>query len=178
MKITGQASQYWTNLVNMLAARDPEPINTWRRMKDELKEKYVPPSFSARLMDKWHRYTQGNKSAQEYVEKFDDFLIRCNAINTDGKAQILSRFRAGLRDDFRIEHLARKITELEKAYALVQDLMRPSLTPSLKVTHKQPDLLQVSTLAVSKARLLPIEWILKVRVLRTKAMVLMRSSPN
>ena len=43
MKLTGQASQYWTNLVNMRAARDQEPIDSWRRMKDEFKGKYVPP---------------------------------------------------------------------------------------------------------------------------------------
>ena len=103
-------------------------------MKDELKGKYVPPSFSARLMDKWHRYTQGNKSAQEYVEKFDEFLIRCNALNTEGQAQIMSRFRAGLREELRTELLAREITKLEKAYALVQDLDATSLVLFLSVT--------------------------------------------
>jgi len=36
----------------MRAAREQELIDTWRRMKDELKGKYVLPSFSARLMDK------------------------------------------------------------------------------------------------------------------------------
>ena len=91
-------------------------------MRDELKGKYVPPSVNAHLIDKWHRYTQGNKSAQEYVKKFDEFLIRCTAINIEGKAQILSRFRAGLRDDLRTELLAHEVTKLEKAYALVQDL--------------------------------------------------------
>ena len=45
-------------------------------MKEELKTKYVPPSFSARLKDNWHQYTQGNKSVKEYVEKFDEFIIR------------------------------------------------------------------------------------------------------
>ena len=65
-------------------------------MKDELKGKYVPPSFSAHLMDKWHRYTQGNKSAQEYVEKFDEFLIRCNAINTKGKLKLCLGFERDL----------------------------------------------------------------------------------
>ena len=73
-------------------------------------------------MNKWHRCTQGNKSAQEYVEKFDEFLIKCNATNTEGQAQIMYMFRAGLRDDLRTELLAREVTELEKAYALVQDL--------------------------------------------------------
>jgi len=38
-------------------------------MKDESEIKYVPPTFSARLMDNWHQYTQGSKSAKEYVKK-------------------------------------------------------------------------------------------------------------
>jgi len=33
-------------------------------MKDELKGKYVPPSFYAYLLDKWHQFTQGNKYAK------------------------------------------------------------------------------------------------------------------
>ena len=43
-------------------------------------------------------------------------------LHKDGEAQILSRFRAGLRDDLRTELLARGVNELEAAYALVQDL--------------------------------------------------------
>ena len=52
-------------------------------MKNELKGKYVPPSFSDRFMDKWHQYNQGNKSAKEYVTKFNEFLIRCSTIRKD-----------------------------------------------------------------------------------------------
>ena len=106
----------------MCAAYVQEPINTWHRMKDELREKYIPPSFSACLMDKWHQYTQGNKLAKEYVTKFDKFLSRCNTFNTEWQAQILSRFRAGLRGDLRTELLARGVTKLKAVYALVQDL--------------------------------------------------------
>jgi len=49
-------------------------------MKDE--GKYMMPSFYARLLDKWHKFTQGNKSAKEYVAKFNEFLIRCSTLNT------------------------------------------------------------------------------------------------
>jgi len=91
-------------------------------MKDELKGKYVLPSFSARLMDKWHQYTQGNKSAKKYVIKFDEFLIWCSTLNTEGQSQTLSRFRAGLREDLWTELLARGVNELKVAYMLVQDL--------------------------------------------------------
>ena len=89
------------------------------RMKEEQKIKYMTPLFSARLMDNWHQHTQDNKSAKKYVEKFDEF---CSTLHREGETQILSRFKAGLRDDLRIELLARGVNELEAAYALIQDL--------------------------------------------------------
>jgi len=89
-------------------------------MKEELETKRVPPSFSARLMVNWHQHTQGNKSAKKYVEKFDEFLIRCSTLHKEGEAQILSRFRTGLRDDLQTELLVRGVNELKAAYALVQ----------------------------------------------------------
>jgi len=54
-------------------------------MKDELKRKYVPPSFRARLMDKWHQFTQANKPVQEYVENFDEFLINAASLTLKSK---------------------------------------------------------------------------------------------
>ena len=97
-------------------------------MKNELKSKYVPPLFSDRLMNKWHQYTQDNKSAKEYVTKFDEFLLRCSTFSKEGLPQILCRFSARLREDLRTELLVRRVTELEKAYTIVQDLdfLRPN----------------------------------------------------
>ena len=54
-------------------------------MKDEVQIKYVPPSFSTRLMKKWNQYTQGNKSTKEYVVKFDEFLIKYNTLKINGQ---------------------------------------------------------------------------------------------
>ena len=51
MKLSDQANQYWTNLENRREAHSRPPIDTWDRMKEELKTKYVPPSFSTRFMD-------------------------------------------------------------------------------------------------------------------------------
>jgi len=50
-------------------------------MKEELETKYVPLSFSARLLDNWHQHIQSNKSAKEYIEKFSEFLIRCSTLH-------------------------------------------------------------------------------------------------
>ena len=66
--------------------------------------------------------TQCHKSAKEYVVKFNEFLFRCNTFNKKGQTQFLSRFRAKLREVLRAKLLTRGVTQLEKAYVLVQDL--------------------------------------------------------
>jgi len=91
-------------------------------MKDELKGKHVPSSFSDCFMDKWHQYTQDNKSAKEYVTKFNEFLIKCSTFSKEGQAQIFSRFRVRFREELRIELLVRGVTKLKKVYTIDQDL--------------------------------------------------------
>jgi len=130
MKLSGQASQYWTNIENRHPARGRPPIDdTWDRMKKELERK----CHHRLVLVLWTigiKHAQGNKSANEYVENFDEFLIRCSTLHREGKVQILSRFKAGLRDDLRTELLGRGVNELEAVYALVQDLdyARPTHT--------------------------------------------------
>jgi len=68
-------------------------------MKDKLRDKYVLASCFDRLLDDLHRFTQGTKSAKDYVAQFDEFLFRCNTISTKNSTQILSQFRTGYRDD-------------------------------------------------------------------------------
>ena len=55
-----------------------------------------------------------------------------STLHKKGETKILSRFKAGLRDDLRTEQLARGINELETAYALVQDLDSASTSHTSK----------------------------------------------
>jgi len=122
MKLSGQASQYWANLENIRVFWIKWPIEIWYMMKDEMKGKIVQPSFGDHLMDKWHQYIQGNKSAKEYVVKLNESLIRCSTFSKERQAQIISKFRAILREDLQTKLLVRGVTELEKACIIVQDL--------------------------------------------------------
>ena len=122
MKLTGQANQYWANLETLRELIGEFPIGMWRDMKTQLKQKFFPPSYYSRLLDKWNQFYQEIKSAKEYVAKFDEFLIRYSTLKTKTLMQVLSRFRAGLREDLRSELFTRNVDTLEKAYALMQDL--------------------------------------------------------
>ena len=62
-------------------------------MKENIVLKYVPPSSSQQLLDKWNRLTQENKSTTDYIAKFDEYLNRCGAIKFESYEQTLSRFR-------------------------------------------------------------------------------------
>jgi len=101
MKLTGQAGQYWENLKKMIRYRREDPVETRKGMKEKLMLKYVSPSFSQQLMDKWNRWTYENKSAIGYIAKFDEYLNWCGAIELESPEKTLSRFRSGLRDDYR-----------------------------------------------------------------------------
>ena len=48
--------------------------------------------------------------------------LMSSSLGTESNAQVLSQFRAKLREDFRTELLACGVIELEKAYTLVQGL--------------------------------------------------------
>ena len=51
------------NLERIISYRRDDPVETWESMKEKLRLKYVPLSFSQQLLDKWNRLTQENKSA-------------------------------------------------------------------------------------------------------------------
>ena len=99
--------------------RREHSVKTWEDMKEKLMFKYLPPSFSQQLLDKQNRLTQKNKSATDYIAKFDEYLNQYGAIELESIEQTISRFRSGLMDDYRRELIARGITTLEQAYQLV-----------------------------------------------------------
>jgi hypothetical protein len=88
-------------------------------MKQKLQEKYLPQSYRNKLLDQWNNLRQGNKSINEYITQFNDYMIRC-AIR-ENEAMTLRRFCKGLNDDLRKEVEFQGVSTLNQAYTLVQD---------------------------------------------------------
>ena len=119
MKLSSQASQYWTNLENRRAARGRPPIDTWDRMKEELETKYVPSSFSAYLMDNWHQHTHRTNlqrsMSRNLMNSSSDVVPSIGKV----KLKFFLDSESALEITFEAELLARKVNELEAAYVLV-----------------------------------------------------------
>ena len=79
-------------------------------------------SYEQRLLDQWQRLTQGNKTVTEYIAKFDEFIMRCNVVESE--AATLSRFRAGLYEEINRELFLREVHDLDQAYQVARDCER------------------------------------------------------
>ena len=83
-------------------------------MKGRLREKFVPVCYRPMIIDEWQHLRQGEGTVSEYINRFDDLMIRCN-LDKEPMAT-LARFRAGLRIEFQRELVLQEVTSLEKAY--------------------------------------------------------------
>jgi hypothetical protein len=119
MKLIGKAKTYWREVEDCLEMRDKPLITDWIKMKQNLQEKYLPQSNRNKLLDQWNNLRQGNKSINEYITQFNDYMMRC-AIR-ENEAMTLHRFYRGLKDDFRREVVFQGVSTLDQAYTLVKD---------------------------------------------------------
>ena len=122
IRLVRQARLYWRNVECIARQRGDLPIVTWRNMKRKLREKYLPMSYQQRLLDQWQRLTQDNKTVSEYVAKFDEFVMRCNIVESEEAT--LSRFRSGLNEDIKGELFLREVHDLDQAYQVAMDYER------------------------------------------------------
>lgn len=83
MKLTREASHYWSNVEPLRASQLQQPFETWAAMKDELKGQYMPPSDVARLLNQRHHFSQESLSVKDYVSKFNEFFICCRGLSTE-----------------------------------------------------------------------------------------------
>jgi hypothetical protein len=119
MMLIGETKIYWRDVEDCLEMRGKPPITDWIKMKQNLQEKYLPQSYRNKLLDQWNNLKQENKSINEYITQFNDYMMRC-AIR-ENEVITLRRFRKGLNDDLRKEVVFQGVSTLDQACTLVQN---------------------------------------------------------
>eukprot|EP00268_Persea_americana_P024504 TRINITY_DN23914_c0_g4_i3.p1 TRINITY_DN23914_c0_g4~~TRINITY_DN23914_c0_g4_i3.p1 ORF type:complete len:415 (+),score=60.05 TRINITY_DN23914_c0_g4_i3:201-1445(+) len=120
MKLVSQARIFWTNLEHHEQRLGLPAIDSWERMKERLKDKYLPQSYRERLLDQRSNLRQGSMTVSEYITKFEEFNLRCDV--REDLSSLLSWFRTGLRPEIRKELIQHRVTTLAEMYEKVQDL--------------------------------------------------------
>ncbi|VVA28628.1 Hypothetical predicted protein, partial [Prunus dulcis] len=104
IKLVGQAGLFWTNVETQLERAGEEPIIHWGKMKERLKQKYLPLSYQQSLLDEWQTLRQDNMRVAEYIAKFEEFMLRCDI--REDRRMTISRFRS--------ERVSQMVQELDK----------------------------------------------------------------
>ena len=64
------ASLWWDRLREMRMREGRGPIQTWLRMKQLLRDRFLPSDYKQYIFDAYHRCTQGSKSVDEFTTEF------------------------------------------------------------------------------------------------------------
>jgi hypothetical protein len=81
---------WWNELVNTRAT--PQ---TWNALKQEMRARFVPPSYRRDLRKKLQRLDQGDMLVQEYYQELQKGMLRCGVVE-DPEDQMV-RFYGGLK---------------------------------------------------------------------------------
>jgi len=119
MMLINEAKTCWRDVEDCLEMRGKPPITDWIKMKQKLQEKYLPRSYRNKLLEQWNSIRQGNKSINEYITQFNDYMIRC-AIR-ESEAMTLCIFYRRLNDDLRRAVVFQYVSTLDQACTLVKD---------------------------------------------------------
>jgi len=83
---------WWNELVN--SRTDPQ---TWDRLKEAMRARFVPPSFRRDLRKKLQRLDQGSTSVQDYYQELQKGMLRCVVV--EDMEDKMVRFYGGLNQN-------------------------------------------------------------------------------
>ena len=118
IKMRKNASFWWENLKRQRQRDDKKKIETWEKMKKELKRKYLPFHYRQDIFLKIQNLKQQNLTVEEYSAEFENLIIKGDL--QEAEEQSIARYLSGLR--FEIS----KTVQLQP-YNTLQDVIKLAL---------------------------------------------------
>ena len=93
--VPGYASLWWENLKRERVREGRRPIETWEKMKRELKRRFVSKNYRQDNYAKLYNFKQYNLSVEDYIREFEYLMLRCDI--KEPEEQTIARFLGGLK---------------------------------------------------------------------------------
>ena len=127
IKMCNNASIWWENLKRQRERVGKKNIQTWEKIKKELKRKYLSFNYRKDIYLKIHNFKQQDFSVEEYLAKFVNWIIKGDL--QEAEEICIAHYIVGLRND-----IARVI--FLKPYHSLQDVMKLALKIGVKKKWK------------------------------------------
>ena len=123
IKMCNNASIWWENFKRQRERVGKKNIQTWEKIKKELKRKYLSFNYRKDIYLKIHNFKQQDFSVEEYLAKFVNWIIKGDL--QEAEEICIAHYIVGLRND-----IARVI--FLKPYHSLQDVMKLALKIGVK----------------------------------------------
>ena len=96
-KLRGHASLWWDGVQEEMILKNKGRINSWNRMKENLRGKFLPKDYKLILFRKMQNLKQKSTIVREYTEEFYKVNIRSGHV--EDTPERVSRYVNGIRFD-------------------------------------------------------------------------------
>ena len=102
---------WWNEIVNLGLQPD-----SWDRLKEVMRNRFVPPSYQRDMRKKLQRLDQGSMTVQEYYQELQKGMLRCGIV--EGPEDKMARFYGGLRREIQDIVDYREYTTVNRLFQL------------------------------------------------------------
>ena len=95
IKLRKHASIWWEHLKRQRQREGRDRIETWEKIKRELKKKYLPDHFKQDAFLRFHNFKQNELSVEEYTAEFDHLMTWCDIVEPKDE-QMIAHYLGGL----------------------------------------------------------------------------------
>lgn len=95
MKLKGTTSVWWDQLVATQQRQRKRPIQSRRKMKKFIRDRFLPTDFERILFSQYQNYRQHTRSVEDYTMEFHRLVAR-NDLN-ESEDQCVARYVGGLK---------------------------------------------------------------------------------
>src|SRR3989449_7461996 len=94
VEFKGYATFWWDQLKAQRRGKGMRPIPGWSTLKELIRSRFVPSSYTRDLYNRLARLVQGGRSVEEYHEEMEMIMARANIDEDDDRK--MARFMGGL----------------------------------------------------------------------------------